>query len=110
VAIASALSAHGSQTGASERSMNRTRKASPEAEMRSEYDFSKGTRGKYSERYHQGVVAVMLEPDIARVFKTSEAVNEALRVLVNISKSHVPRKTNITARTSTAKSVRTRAS
>lgn len=48
-------------------------------EMREEYDFSKGVRGKYYQRYRQGTNLVLLEPDLARVFRDSEAVNIALR-------------------------------
>ena len=47
--------------------------------MRPEYDLRGGVRGKYYERYKQGTNVVLLEPDIARVFRDSAAVNEALR-------------------------------
>jgi len=43
--------------------------------MRREYDFSNGVRGKYAERF----VTIVLDPDVAAVFKTSKAVNDALR-------------------------------
>jgi hypothetical protein len=48
-------------------------------EMRPHYDFSKGVRGKYAARYREGSNVVVLDPDVAELFKTSEAVNEALR-------------------------------
>ena len=48
-------------------------------EMRPEYDLRGGVRGKYYERYKQGTNVVLLEPDIARVFRDSATVNEALR-------------------------------
>jgi hypothetical protein len=48
-------------------------------EMRSEYDLRGGVRGKYYERYKQGTNVVLLEPDIAKVFRDSATVNEALR-------------------------------
>jgi hypothetical protein len=48
-------------------------------EMRPRYDFSKGVRGNYSARFREGSNVVVLEPDVAAVFKTSEAVNDALR-------------------------------
>lgn len=51
-------------------------------ELRPEYDFSKGIRGKYAARYREGTNVVVLEPDVAKIFKTSEAVNEALREVV----------------------------
>lgn len=75
--------------------------------MRAEYDFSAmkgGVRGKYYEAYREGhkVVihkedgtdstqyfkleegAVMLEPDVVKYFPTSDAVNKALRSLIEI--------------------------
>ena len=51
-------------------------------ELRPEYsrdDFGKGVRGKYHQRFKQGTNIVVLEPEIAKEFPTSEAVNEALR-------------------------------
>lgn len=48
-------------------------------EMRPQYDFSKGVRGKYTARYREGSNVVVLDPDVAALFKTSEAVNQALR-------------------------------
>jgi hypothetical protein len=48
-------------------------------ELRAEYDFSKGVRGKYYQRYRQGTNLVLLEPDLAKVFRDSDAVNLALR-------------------------------
>ena len=47
--------------------------------MRSEYDLSGGVRGKYYERYRQGTNVVLLDPDVAKVFRDSAMVNEALR-------------------------------
>ena len=48
-------------------------------EMRSEYDLRGGVRGKYYERYKAGTNVVLLEPDVAKVFRDSATVNEALR-------------------------------
>jgi len=53
-------------------------------DMREEYDFSGGVRGKYAARYAQGTNLVRLDPDVARVFPDSAAVNDALRALVKI--------------------------
>ena len=47
--------------------------------MRPEYDFSGGVRGKYASRFAEGTNIVVLDPDVAREFKTSEEVNRALR-------------------------------
>ena len=50
-------------------------------EMRAEYDFSGGVRGKYAKRYAEGSNVVVLDPDVAEHFKMSEDVNRALREL-----------------------------
>ena len=50
-------------------------------DMRPEYDFSDGVRGKYAARYAEGTNVIVLDPDVAKEFKTSEAVNKALREL-----------------------------
>lgn len=48
-------------------------------EMRPEYDFSKGVRGKYAARVIKGARVVVLDPDVADEYPSSEAVNDALR-------------------------------
>jgi len=53
-----------------------------EPEMRSEYDFSGGVRGKYYKRYMESSNVVVLEPDVHKRFKNSTAVNKALRSLI----------------------------
>lgn len=60
------------------------------AELRPEYDMRtllKGSvRGKYAERYRAGTNLVLLEPDVARAFQSAEAVNEALRLVLQLTK------------------------
>jgi hypothetical protein len=56
-------------------------------EMRPEYDFSGGVRGKYYEAYKQSTNVVVLDPDVAEVFRDSASVNEALKLLTKIAKS-----------------------
>ncbi len=46
---------------------------------RDEYDFSKGVRGKYAARFREGTNLVLLAPDVAAAFPTSQAVNDPLR-------------------------------
>jgi hypothetical protein len=46
-----------------------------------EYDFSNGRRNKYAARYAEGTNLVLLDPDVAKDFPDSKAVNEALRAL-----------------------------
>ncbi|MBV9743671.1 MAG: hypothetical protein JO099_07900 [Acidobacteriia bacterium] len=61
-----------------------------EDDMRPEYDFSRGVRGKHHEQYKAGTNVVFLDPDIAKVFKDSESVNRALRLLLDLAKSQLP--------------------
>jgi hypothetical protein len=44
-----------------------------------------GVKGKYVERYRAGTNLVLLDPDIAQAFPNDEAVNEALRLLIQIT-------------------------
>ncbi len=53
-------------------------------EMRPEYDFSGGVRGKHAARYAKGTNIVVLDPDVAEAFPNSVAVNEILRALLSI--------------------------
>jgi hypothetical protein len=52
--------------------------------MRPHYDFRGGVRGKYVSRYREGTNVVLLDPDVAAVFKNAAAVNRALRALLDI--------------------------
>lgn len=54
--------------------------------MLDEYDFSKGVRGKYVQRFKAGSNVVVLSPDVAEVFLDSESVNEALRTLIKVAR------------------------
>lgn len=58
-----------------------------EDEIRPEYDFSGGVRGKYYEAYKQASNVVVLDPDVAEIFRDSASVNEALRLIAKIAKS-----------------------
>ncbi len=54
-------------------------------ELRPEYDetlLKDGIRGKYAKQYAAGTNIVRLEPDVAAAFPTEEAVNEALRSIL----------------------------
>lgn len=57
-------------------------------ELRPQYDFSQlvgGVRGKYVERYRAGTNLVLLDADVAQAFSNEAAVNEALRLLMQIA-------------------------
>jgi hypothetical protein len=53
--------------------------------MRPEYDFSEGVRGKHYEAYRESTNVVLLDSDIARVFRDSASVNRALRLLLDLA-------------------------
>lgn len=59
--------------------MNKATDTPEDDEMRPEYDLRGGVRGKYYERYRQGTNVVLLDPDLAEVFRDSLSVNTALR-------------------------------
>ena len=44
-----------------------------------EMEIAESVRGKYYERYMRSTNVVLLEPDMALVFRDSAAVNQALR-------------------------------
>jgi hypothetical protein len=64
------------------------KKSTSKDELRPEYDLRKllktGVRGKYVERYREGTNLVLLEPDVAKVFSNARAVNEALRLVIQL--------------------------
>ena len=67
-------------------------------DMRPEYDFSGGVRGKHHKAYRKDTNVVLLEPEVARVFRDSAAVNRALRMLIDLADGEVQR--NLTSRSS----------
>jgi len=63
--------------------MKKPKKLDPDRDtMQPEYDFSGGARGKYVKRLRQGSNLVLLDPDVAAVFGSAEAVNRALRAML----------------------------
>lgn len=60
-------------------------------EALSEYDFRGGERGKYALRYAAGTNVVVLDPDVAAVYPTAEAVNSALRALAEVARRQTGR-------------------
>jgi hypothetical protein len=56
--------------------------------MRPEYDFSKGVRGRHAAKYAEGTNVVVLEPDVAQEFRTTEEVNETLRAVSRMLRQH----------------------
>lgn len=77
--------------------MKKTPKSSPGrrgrvAEMRTEYDFNGGERGKYAKRFGKGTTMVVLDPDIADAFPTGADVNRALRAILEAVPKRPPRR------------------
>lgn len=66
------------------------RRSAPDDGMNAEYEFDYTTavRGKYYRRLlKEGANIVVLEPDVAKAFHSSSAVNQALRSLLEVSES-----------------------
>jgi hypothetical protein len=70
--------------------MNKKPKTEIDDELRPEYDLREllkdGVRGKYAQRYRAGTNLVLLEPDVAQAFPSEAAVNEALRLVIQLIK------------------------
>jgi hypothetical protein len=54
-------------------------------------DLGEGMRGKYFESYRKGTNLALLSPDVAKVFPTEEAVNEALRSPIDLAQKSTGR-------------------
>ena len=63
-------------------------------DLRAEYDFDykKSRPNRFASRTSGSVVAVVLEPDVAAVFGTSESVNRALRAAIAALPANDPRR------------------
>jgi hypothetical protein len=59
-------------------------------DLHPEYDMKSllndGVRGKYAARYNAGTNLVLLEPDVAKAFPNEKAVNEALKLVIKLTK------------------------
>jgi len=53
-------------------------------DLRDEYrfDYSKSKPNRFAAEIQEGSVAVVLEPDVASVFSSSESVNQLLRSVI----------------------------
>lgn len=66
---------------------------SGEDDLRKEYrfDYGRAKPNRFASRFKPGSVAVVLDPDVASVFRTSESVNGLLRsVIAAIPESSQP--------------------
>lgn len=77
----------------SPKSRKRTRPAASRAngDLRAEYDFSAGQRGKYADRYRAGTNVVVLDPDVAARFPDAASVNRALRAVAELADETPPK-------------------
>jgi hypothetical protein len=67
---------------------NRTTNIAEDLRPEYDFDYSKAVRGKYFKRLlEEGANVVVLEPDIAKAFTSSAAVNDALRSLLDLTRS-----------------------
>ena len=59
-------------------------------DLRPEYDLHQllkgGVRGKYAKRYHAGTNLVLLDPDVRKAFRSERAINQALRLVIQLRK------------------------
>jgi hypothetical protein len=59
-------------------------------ELRPEYDLGRllrnGVQGKYAARCRRGTNLVRLDPEVARAFPTEADVNQALRLVIRLTR------------------------
>ena len=62
-------------------------------DLRPEYDLRRllkgGVRGKYAKRYHAGTNLVLLDPDVRKAFRNERAINQALRLVIELRKVEI---------------------
>ena len=56
-----------------------------------EYDFTHATPNPYAARFREGATVVAIDSDVAKVFRTADEVNGALRALAAIIQQHTLR-------------------
>jgi hypothetical protein len=86
--------AHANQPLVREKFMSKVDSKIDDDELQPEDDLAqlKGrTRGKYVERYRAGTNLVLLDPDVAAAFPDAKSANDALRLLIKVAESKVPR-------------------
>jgi hypothetical protein len=70
--------------------MNKKFKDDKTDDLRPEYDLREllkdGVQGKYADRFQEGTNLVLLDSDVAEAFPNDEAVNEALRLVIKLTK------------------------
>jgi len=79
--------------------MKKKSKGEKADELRPEYDLREllkgGVQGKYADRFREGTNLVLLDQDVAEAFPSDEAVNKALRLVIQLKKlPRVPEESN----------------
>jgi len=66
------------------KTLARKKKPGDEETLCSEYrfDYSKSQPNRFAAKMSKGAVAVVLEPDVAEIFRSSEVVNALLRSII----------------------------
>ena len=74
----------------------RKKKPVDQETLRSEYqfDYSKSQPNRFAAKMSKGAVAVVLEPDVAKIFRSSEVVNALLRSIIAAMPSKQDRRAN----------------
>ena len=71
-------------------------------DLRPEYHLGEllksGVQGKYADRYQEGMNIVLLDGDVAEAFPNDAAVNEALRLVIQLTKLQKSEKSRISKR------------
>lgn len=72
------------------RHMKKKFKGEKADDLRPKYDLGAllkdGVRGRYADRFREGTNLVLLDRDIAEAFPSDEAVNTALRLVIQLKK------------------------
>jgi hypothetical protein len=81
------------------KTLSHKKRSVKEEGLRPEYrfDYSKSKPNRFAAQMSEGTVAIVLEPDVAAVFKSSEAVNTLLRSIISAmpSSKRAPRANRI---------------
>ena len=79
---------------------NRNKIKTTAEDLKAEYrfDYRKAKPNRFAAGMAEGAVAVVLEPDVAAVFQSSEAVNSFLRSVISAMPARKNRKRGLTRR------------
>lgn len=72
--------------------LKRPRKAKDELRAEYRFDYTKARPNRFASRIKDGAVAVILDPDVAAVFKSSASVNAFLRSIITTLPGQSPKR------------------